>query len=147
MAYSLGDLASDAPDHAPRDTGNADSPPLGGGSFLRSGSTSGILSRVGAGSGAGTIASGGQVPVIVFRLEVDAWRYLDAVHCVADLRIADEDARHNVHHLEDPVERNTRGISIVVRVIQRNTKRTSQYVTSSWLFRNACIRSAVFLSI
>lgn len=57
---------------------------------------------MGAGAGAGATSAGGEGSVIKVGLQVDAWRYLDAIHCVADLGIADEDARHDVHHLENP---------------------------------------------
>jgi len=104
VAHSLGDLAGDAPNHAPGDSRNADPSPFGGGPILRSRArtTSGILAGVGARSVTGAVAPGGQVLLVELRLEVDAWRYLNAIHCVADLRIADEYARHYVHHLEYP---------------------------------------------
>lgn len=103
--HSLGHLAGHSPDYSSGNARNTD-PAASGGlgrSVLQSGTEARTGAGVGAGPDAGAVASGSARGALVeARLEVDAWRYLDAIDRVTYLRIADENPRHDIHHFENP---------------------------------------------
>lgn len=135
--HSLGHLAGHSPDHSTGYARNTDPPAPGGlrRSVLQSGSEARTGAGVGAGSEAGAVASGSaRGSLVVARLEVDAWRYLDAIHRVTNLRIADENPRHDIHHFEDPAGNAIQLMSLQVLFRTKHAPHCMWYHLGSILF-------------